>query len=215
MAYSEVRRPQEYRKVIEDKNALAAIDKLDELLEAAGRLSDTTAFGDPVGFIREISFVFDDGYDLDYELISPYMLKDGCELRMGGETFARMGDIAWNVSFDGLTYTPAFRINEVEETPDGGLRPKRWYNEWGILEDALEGEPEDELLTPIHSLWRIYYSDRDGNILASPCLANCPAAAWRCVYAEDRARMLDEIDSPWTSLEPLTLREDHRPRWMR
>lgn len=215
MAYSEVRRPFEYRKVIEDKDALAAIDKLDELLEAAGRLSDTWPYGEPVGEQRMFTFVLDDGKTPSYEDIAPYMLKDGCELRMGGETFARMGGIAWSVSPDGLTYVPAFRVDEVEETPDGGLRPKRWYNEWGILEDALEGEPEDELLTPIHSLWRIYYSDRDGNILASPCLANCPAAAWECVYIEDRPRMLEQIGSRWASLDPLTLREDYRPPWIR
>lgn len=216
MAYSMIRRPLEYRKVIEDEDRLAAIDKLDELLEASGRLSDEWMPGYPIkSAAKELLFVFDDEQSLDYEYITRYMLKDGCELRLGGATYFCMGGIAWHASPDGLTYVPAFRVDEVVEDDDGALRPLRWYNEHGVLADALPGEAEDELLEFVYSIWRIFYSDRDGNIVASPCFASCPAAAQAAVHPKDRARMLEEIGSPWASLEPLKVREEYLPPWIR
>lgn len=212
MAYSEVRKP---AKAIKSEAQIAAIDALDALLDAEGRLSDAWPDGTPVGDQRMFTFVLDDGAAPSYEDIAGYMLKDGSELRLGGATYACMGGIAWSKSADGLVYTPAFRVEEVVETEDGSLAPLRWYNEYGILEDALPGEAEDEPLVPVHSLWRIHYSKLDRAIAASPCFANCPAAAWECIYREDRERFLEEIGSPWASLEPLKVREDYLPPWIR
>ncbi len=203
MARSKARRDVSTYEAIEDAAVLAAIDKMESLLEDAGRIAETWSDGSALDGNEETSFVLDDDEAIFYSFISGHMLEGDAKARVGDEEYIVMDGVAWHESEDGLTLSPAFLMSDLAETEDGGLAPRRRFDEMGFLEDSD--------MEAVGTLWRIHYADKAGNIAASPCFAVCPAEALSCVPRAKRAGFLESIGSPWASLEPLRPREDSDP----